>query len=186
MAAAAEDDALAPVTLRPFTPVDWPRLLKWLRDPAVERWWGSPSSSEAGIRLVLETTSALGRMIEVAGRPVGYTHAIDAACWGEQLPDVLPQWTWDVDIFIGEPEFRGRHVGEAALDLLADEVFSTTFAMALSVFVSVRNESAVRAYERAGFKWVTVWEDSVAGPEWLMLRKRPTKNGGPPVGAEPP
>ena len=43
-----------------------------------------------------------------AARPVGYAHAIDAACWGEELPDVLPQWTWDVDIFIGEPEYRGR------------------------------------------------------------------------------
>lgn len=173
--AAADDNALAEVSLRPVTHQDWPQLIAWLRDPAVERWWGSPSSSEAGIRLVLETPSALGRIIEFAGRPVGYAHAIDASCWGEDLPDALPQWSWDVDLFIGEPEYRGRQIGEFALDLLADEVFSTTFAMALSVFVSVRNEAAVRAYERAGFKWATVWEDPVAGPEWLMLRQRPER-----------
>jgi len=174
--AATDESAIADVTLRPLTPEDWPLLRRWLHDPAVLRWFGSSSSSEAGILLVLETPSALGRVIEVGGHAVGYAHAIDAACWGEVLPDVLPQWTWDVDLFIGEPEYRGRHVGEAALGLLADEVFSTTFAMALSVFVSVRNEAAVRAYERAGFKWVTVWEHPVAGPEWLMLRERPPAN----------
>lgn len=166
------------VLLRAVAPEDWPLLLKWLRDPAVERWWGSPSSSEAGIRLVLETPAAIGRMIEVAGLPVGYAHAIDATCWGEELPEVLPPWTWDVDLFIGEPAFRGRNIGGAALDLLAAEVFGTTLAMALSVFVSVRNEAAVRAYERAGFNWVSVWEDPIAGPEWLMLRERPGAHAG--------
>lgn len=170
----AEEDALAKVSLSPVSPEDWPRLLGWLRDPAIERWWGSPSSSEAGIRLVLETPSALGRMIEFSGKTVGYAHAIDAACWGEELPELLPQWTWDIDLFIGDPDYRGHNVGEAALNLLAEEVFTTTFATALSVFVSVRNEAAVRAYERAGFKWVTVWEDPIAGPEWLLLRMRPS------------
>lgn len=171
--AAAETNATADVSLRAVTPEDWPLLRKWLHDPAVTRWLGSASSSEAGILLVLETPSALGRIVEVGGKPVGYAHAIDAACWGEELPDVLPQWTWDVELFIGEPDYRGRHVGEDALDLLAGEVFSTTFASALCVFVPVRNEAAVRAYERAGFKWVTVWEHPVEGPEWLMLRERP-------------
>lgn len=158
--------------LRPVTPGDWPLLMNWLRDPDVQRWWGRPSAVEAEIRLVLETPSAVGRIIEVNEKPVGYTHAIDATHWGEQLPDVLPEWTWDVDIVIAEHGFRGRNVGEAALDQLASEVFGSTFAMALSVFVSVRNEAAVRAYERAGFKWVTVWEDPVAGPQWLMIRER--------------
>ncbi len=160
------------VSLRPVTPADWPLLLKWLRDPDVQRWWGRPSAVEAEIRLVLETPSALGRIIEADGRPVGYTHAIDATHWGERLPDVLPEWTWDIDIVVAEAAYRGRHVGEEALNQLASEVFGSTFAMALSVFVSVRNEAAVRAYERAGFKWVTVWDDPVAGPEWLMIRER--------------
>lgn len=160
------------VALRSIAPDDWSLLSRWLRDPSVERWWGDPGSSEAGIRLVIETPSGVARMIQVDGRPVGYAHAIDATFWGEELPDSLPQWTWDVDLFVGDPQWRGRNIGERALDLLAAEVFQTTFAMALSVFVSVRNEAAVRAYERAGFRWVTVWEDPIEGPVWLMLRER--------------
>ncbi len=169
---AAQRDA-ASVTLRPVAPGDWTTLSRWIRDPVVARWWGSPSEAEAGIRLVLETAGGLARIVEAGGRAVGYIHAIDATLWGDDLPDSLPPWTWDVDLFIGEPEYRGRDVGVAALDLIAGEVFSTTLAMSLSVFVSVRNEAAVRAYERAGFQWETVWHDPLHGPVWLMLRHRP-------------
>lgn len=160
------------VTLRPVTHADWPQLTHWLRDPAVNRWWGHASDAEAAIRMILETPSAIGRMIEVSGAPVGYAHAIDATVWGDDLPDDLPDWTWDVDLFVAEARYRGVGVGNVALDLLAHEVFGSTFAMALCVFVSVKNEVAVRSYERAGYKWVRVWDDPIAGPVWLMLRHR--------------
>lgn len=171
------DDTALPnnVRLRPAGETDWPQLTRWLRDPAVQKWWGHAADAEAAIRLILETPSAMGRIIEVGDRPVGYTHAIEATFWGETLPDDLPDWTWDVDLFIAEAEYRGKGVGKQALELLADEVFGSTFAMALSVFVPVKNEAAVRSYEQAGFKWVSVWDDPIAGPVWLMLRQRPKK-----------
>lgn len=145
--------------------------------PEVERWWGSQSAAQAEIRLVFETRSALARIIEVGGQPIGYAHAIDATFWGESLPDGLPPGAWDVDVFVAAPEHRGRGIGGAALDLLAAEVFSTTLAVALSVFVSVRNEHAIRAYESAGFSWVQVWPDPIFGASWLMLRHRPRAGG---------
>jgi aminoglycoside 6'-N-acetyltransferase len=58
-------------------------------------------------------------------------------------------------------------------------VFATTLAPAISVFASVRNEAAVRAYESAGFRWVRVCQDVSTGPEWLMLMHRPER----PLGA---
>jgi aminoglycoside 6'-N-acetyltransferase len=87
----------------------------------------------------------------------------------------MPAGTWDVDLFIAEPGHRGCGAGERALELLAEEVFTTTLAPALAVFVSVRNEAAVRAYERAGFAWARVWEDPLLGPSWMMLRTRPRR-----------
>ena len=167
------DDKGPAVTLRPANNADWPLILSWLKMPEVERWWGSQSAAQAEIRLVFETSSALARIIEVGGEPIGYTHAIDATFWGEHLPEGLPPGAWDVEVFVAAPEHRGRGIGAAALDLLAKEVFSTTLAVALSVFVSVRNEHAVRAYESAGFAWVQVWDDPIFGASWLMLRQRP-------------
>ena len=71
-------------------------------------------------------------------------------------------------VLVGEP-----NVGKSSLlNQLAEEVFSTTFAVALSVFVSLANEPAIRAYERAGFQWQQVWEDPIHGPSWMMLRLR--------------
>lgn len=162
------------VSLRPVEAGDWPLIRGWIKRPDIERWWGSASAAEAEMRLVAETGPALGRIVLVSGEPVGYAHAIDAVHWGE-LPEGMPAGTWDVDIFIADPQHRGKGVGEAALNLLAAEVFATTFALSLSVFVSVANESAVRAYERAGFEWARVWEDPIVGPSWMMLRHRPAR-----------
>ncbi|MCB1513238.1 MAG: GNAT family N-acetyltransferase [Hyphomicrobiaceae bacterium] len=160
------------VALRPVEPRDWALVRAWVARPDIQSWWGNATAAEAEMRLVAETGPALARIVLVAGEAVGYAHAIDAAHWGSALPTGMPPGTWDADIFIAEPAHRGRGVGEAALNQLAEEVFSTTFAVALSVFVSLANEPAIRAYERAGFQWQQVWEDPIHGPSWMMLRLR--------------
>lgn len=160
------------VALRPLTRADEDLVERWIRQPDIQRWWGNAATAFAELQLARQSPSALCRMIEADGRPVGYAHAIDAALWGPALPEGLPAGTWDVDLFIAEPDARGRGVGQAALRLLVEEVLTTTLAVAVSVFVSVRNEAAVRAYEKAGFRWVRIWEDPVFGPMWLMLRER--------------
>ncbi|MGI9423542.1 MAG: GNAT family N-acetyltransferase, partial [Hyphomicrobiaceae bacterium] len=104
---------------------------------------------------------------------VGYGHAVDASLWGDDLPDDLAPGTWDLDIFIAEPAYRGRGIGSVALEMLRDEVFSTTLAIAVSVFPSVENEPAVRAYEKIGFTWKRIWDDPVYGPSWFMVYDRP-------------
>lgn len=167
------DKKASDVHLRPVEAGDWALIRAWIQRPDIQRWWGSGAAAEAEMRLVAETGPALARVVLVQGAPVGYAHAIDAAHWGGALPEGMPAGTWDADIFIAEPSARGRGVGERALRLLADEVFTTTFAMAMAVFVSVANEPAIRAYERAGFQWARVWEDPIFGPSWMMLLPRP-------------
>ncbi len=161
------------ITLRPVTPADWSTIRQWIARPDIQRWWGNLAAAEAEVRMALEAQTAVCRMILADGEAIGYAHAIDASTWGSELPQGMPAGTWDADLFIASPGHRGKGLGQVALDILADEVFSTTLALAISVFVSVRNEAAVRAYERAGFAWVRVWEDPIIGPSWLMLRQRP-------------
>ncbi len=160
------------VTLRPLARPDEPLIEAWIKRPEIQRWWGNAASAFAEVRLAQESPSALCRIILVDGTPAGYAHAIDAALWGSTLPEGIPAGTWDLDLFIAEPAHRGRGAGQAALKQLAAEVFSTTLAVAVCVFVSVRNEAAVRVYEKAGFQWVRIWEDPIFGPMWLMLRDR--------------
>ncbi len=170
----AQPVPIAPaVLLRPVARTDEALIEAWIRQPDIQRWWGDAASAFAEVRLALSSPSALCRIIQVDGRAAGYGHAIDAALWGSHLPQGLPAGTWDLDLFIAEPATRGRGAGEAALRLLTAEVFSTTLAVAVSVFTSVKNEAAVRVYEKAGFRWVRILEDPIFGPVWMMLLHRP-------------
>ena len=163
------------VQLRPATRADWPLIRKWLARPDIQRWWGPQASTEAEVLMAMDSTHAICRIIEVDGEPVGYAHAVDASLWGESLPDDLVPGTWDLDIFIAAESHRGKGIGETALRLLKDEVFATTLAVAVCVFASIENEAAVRAYEKAGFRWRRVWHDPISGPEWFMIAERPTR-----------
>ena len=161
-----------PVSLRPLLRADEALIERWIKQPEIQRWWGDAASAFAEVRLAQESPSAICRIVTVNGEPAGYGHAIDAGLWGHSLPEGLKPGTWDVDLFIAEPAARGRGAGEMALRALVDEVFATTMALAVSVFVSVRNEAAVRIYEKAGFHWVRIWEDPVFGPMWMLVRER--------------
>ena len=163
------------VRLRPATEVDWPQIRAWLGRPDIERWWGPKASSEATVILALGSTHALCRIIACEGEAVGYAHAVDATLWGEKLPDELVPGTWDIDLFIASPAHRNRGVGARALELIRDEVFATTLAVQVCVFASLANERAVRAYEKAGFRWRRVWHDGAAGPSWFMTAERPPR-----------
>ncbi|MDX2308624.1 MAG: GNAT family N-acetyltransferase [Hyphomicrobium sp.] len=169
----ADDETRPAVRLRPLDGHGDRSLVRsWLRRPDIEAWWGPISATDAEVSIALASSTAICRMVVVDDVPVGYCHAIDAQVWGDSLPDELEPGTWDLDIFIASETHRGRGVGPQALSLLKDEVFSTTLAVAVCVFASVRNEAAVRAYERAGFKWQRIWHDGVMGPSWFMTARR--------------
>jgi aminoglycoside 6'-N-acetyltransferase len=147
-------------------------IRRWLARPDIQDWWGPVSQTEAEVTVALDSPSAICRIIEMDGTPIGYAHAVDAATWGEELPEDLEPGTWDLDLFIAAEEQRGIGAGAAALELLKSEVFATTLAIAVCVFPSIRNERAVRAYEKAGFRWKRIWNDPQMGPSWFMVSAR--------------
>jgi aminoglycoside 6'-N-acetyltransferase len=163
------------VTLRPATPEDRFRIRRWLAEPGIQAWWGNAASAEAEINLTMSSEAALCRIIVCGGAPIGYAHAVEIGLWGEARPEDVAAGTWDMDLFIASNEHRGRGLGAAALSLLTEEVFATTLAVACCSVVSIRNEAAVRACERADFRWRRICHDPLLGPSWLMLKERPTQ-----------
>lgn len=161
------------VRLRPARMTDWDMIGRWLAMPDIEAWWGPRAATEAEVRIALGSGHAICRIIEAEGQPVGYAHAVDATLWGADLPQDLQPGTWDLDLFIAGREHRGKGIGASALALLKQEVFASTLALAVCVFPSVRNEAAVRAYEKAGFRWQRIWDDPQMGPSWFMIAERP-------------
>jgi aminoglycoside 6'-N-acetyltransferase len=163
------------ISLRPATAADRFMLRRWLSDPAIETLWGNSASAEAEITLAMESPSAICRIIECNGKPAGYGHAVDASLWGETLPPDIPPGCWDIDLFIGVAEHRATDVEQRALVAIANEVFATTLAVACCTFVSIKNESLVRTYERAGFRWTKIWTDPILGPCWVLIKERPLR-----------
>jgi RimJ/RimL family protein N-acetyltransferase len=161
------------VSLRPATKADNALIRQWLHSADIEAWWGPASATFAEVTIAMQSGDALCRIIECDGEPVGYCHAIDASAWGEALPDDLEPGTWDLDIFVASERHRGTGIGQTALAALKQEVFETTLAVAVCVFPSIRNERAVRAYEKAGFTWRQIWNDPHLGHSWFMVADRP-------------
>lgn len=160
------------VRLRAATRTDWDLVRAWLARPDIQDWWGPVSATEAEVNMAFGSQHALVRIIEAGAEPVGYAQAVDATLWGESLPQELEPGTWELDLFIASEEHRGKGVGQLALAQLKDEVFASTLAVAVCVFPSVRNERAVRAYEKAGFHWKRIWKDPFQGPSWFMVAER--------------
>ena len=161
------------IALRHASSQDRFLIRRWLADQQLHHRHRIAASTEAEITLVLTSAASLPRIIERDGEPVGYAYAVETASWAEQSPDGVPAGAWTVDYLVAPAATGIGEIAGVALALLAEEVFTTTLAVACAAVVPVTNETAARAYEHAGFRWQRIWPDRLLGPSWLMLKERP-------------
>jgi aminoglycoside 6'-N-acetyltransferase len=150
------------VALEAFDPVrDSDRLLRWLAQPHVAKWWGDPARAMEHARQCVPESHAL---IVADRAPVGYL------CWQEppeeeleaaDLTD-LPSALADIDILVGEPELLGQGIGSRALELLLSRLRRESSVAFAGLGTSVSNTNAIRCYEKAGFRLFREFRD----PEW--------------------
>ncbi len=161
------------ITLSPLRSADWDQVRTWLQQAEIQAWWGGLAAAEAEIAIAAESPSAICRLILRDDSPIGYGHALDTDLVRDARTEGLPAGTYVATLFIADPAHRKRGAGEAALAALTHEVFTSTLAPAAATIVPVRYEPAVRAAERAGYRWIGVRNDGASGQSWLMLRERP-------------
>jgi len=170
--------AMRRVGLEPFDPrLHSERLLGWLRQPHVARWWGSTQQAMDHATRSVPGTQAL---IVADGIPVGYL------CWQKParqeleaagLTD-LPDELVDIDILIGEPDLVGQGVGSQALQLLLAQLRRESAVAFAGLGTSVSNVRAVRAYERAGFRLFREFQDPEWGPCTYLIADVRGEQGG--------
>jgi len=140
---------------------DADRLLAWLAQPHVARWWGDAGRAMRHARECAPESHAL---IVADEAPVGYL------CWGrlsaEELAEAdlggLAGGLVDVDILIGEPALVGRGVGSRALELLLERLREDPSVSLAGLGTSASNAHAIRCFEKAGFRLHREFQD----PEW--------------------
>ena len=166
----------APITFRPLGATDLPLLDRWLRNPAVARWWDVPSDYAAVVAKYTPRTEGRSPtrpfLILHAGTPVGYIQTHRPAAYPDYAaaigagPDAA-----SIDVFIGEDGYRWRGVGSRAIRaFLRAIVFADPAVTHCLIDPHPDNVVALRAYERAGFRHLRRVADDGSGNPCVVLR----------------
>jgi len=156
------------ISFTPFAPAHIPLLSRWLMAPHVHPWWNpeiewTPGRVEERYLPRCSPESRIkAYVILLNGRPIGYIQHYDChKVTRQDKPANLPESLAAFDMLIGEKEHTGRGIGSQALKLFL-EIYSDPHYEYTFVDPDSKNIAAVRAYEKAGFKWQDTY----------MLRKR--------------
>lgn len=150
------------VTYRPATGADAALLASWHADPDVSRYWDGRSYDEAEVLDRLRRPDVDAWIVEEDGRPVGYVQS----WWEEDEPR-----RGGLDGFL-VPGARGRGIMPAAARALAERLLGEGWE-SVTVDPYAWNESAVRAWGRAGFVEVSRHPaDEEHTAEWVLMRFR--------------
>jgi aminoglycoside 6'-N-acetyltransferase len=139
----------------------------------VVEWWEGPGCALDDVRrhylpLIAGSNDATPYLICCDGAPIGYiqSYAVRPGAWG--LSDV--EGGIGLDLFIGEPRYLHRGLGSDILRQFAGMAFRDTSILACFIDPSPRNRIAVRAFEKAGFRYVADAADPENGQRLRIMR----------------
>ena len=172
-------DALDPARIgfRRMAMDDLPLLHRWLQMPHVlEWWWGGVAPTPEAIAekygpRILDEEATDPYLILHAGQPIGYIQTYRIRDYPEYAAAVgAGEEAAGVDLFIGEAEYLHRGLGSHILRrFLRDIVFAPEDIASCIIGPSEANRIAIRAYEKAGFRYYkTIPSENEPTPESLM------------------
>ena len=146
--------------IRPATENDADMLVAWHADPDVSRFWDDHTFTGEEMVQRLQRERVDSFIVEADGAPVGYVQA----WWDEDSPE-----QGGIDMLL-IPEARGRGLGPDAARALARHLREDRGWARVTVDPYLWNESAIRAWRRAGFVDVaTRPADDEHPAAWLLL-----------------
>jgi len=148
---------------------------RWLNAPHVARWWHGEDTSLRGIEekyfpRIEDREPVEPYLILHDGEPIGYIQAYPVSHDEEYARLVGVEDSVGVDMFIGEEEYLYRGLGGGILRrFLAEVVFRDEGVRVCVIGPEPRNVAAIRAYEKAGFRFFkTIRVPGEPEPEHLM------------------
>lgn len=133
------------VSLRPVTAGDVPALADFFAIPEVAEWW--PGENSARLRAALEDEDAVGLVIELDRRFIGYAQYFE-----ETDPNYRHAM---IDIAL-HPDWCNRGMGTDALRALARHLFEDRGHHRIMIDPAVVNARAIASYRKVGFRDVGV------------------------------
>jgi aminoglycoside 6'-N-acetyltransferase len=143
--------------VRPAVEDDADLLARWHDDPEVARYWDEERFTREEMRERLLRVDVDAFVVEENGNPVGYLQAWRAGDDG------------GIDMFL-IPSARGRALGPDAARAFARHLADERRWSRITVDPYLWNETAVRAWRRAGFRDVEEREpDAEHTARWLLM-----------------
>jgi aminoglycoside 6'-N-acetyltransferase len=157
---------------------DLPLLNKWHNEPHVKQWYDKDedlTSLESVVKKYAPYINAKeptqGYIIFYENKPIGYvqTYLIkDYPKYANYLG--LAEQAAGIDLFIGDSSYLHKGLGPEVIKIfLSKFVFNNPDIESCIVGPEPKNTSAIRAYEKAGFKYLkTIQLPNEPEPEYLM------------------
>lgn len=149
------------IAFRPLCMDDLPRVSGWLAAGPARRWFARRDMTYEEVAdhfgpIIRGERPTLGYIVIYAGEPAGYVQTY-------RLRDHPRYWralqvepgAAGLDLFIGREDLLYRGLGAAvARRFLREVVFGATDASTCVVGPDPQNRAAIRAYEKAGFRYL--------------------------------
>jgi aminoglycoside 6'-N-acetyltransferase len=149
----------AHVALRPLVEADAPVLRAILATPKVSRWW----AAEEDPTWPFEANSTVHRFAVHQGRHQGISdEVIGMVQYWEEADPVYRHAS--VDIFL-DPRVHGQGLGTDAVRTLVRHLLEDVGHHRVTIDPAVANASAIRCYEKVGFRRVGVMRRYERSPE---------------------
>lgn len=143
-------------TLRRTGVADVDRLVAWHADPDVSAYWDGETFTRAKMKERLARGGVEAWIVEESGEPVGYIQVHEAG----------------LDMFL-IPSARGRGLGPDAARAMTEHLLNERGRERVTVDPYAWNDSAVRAWERAGFVEISRHDaDEEHTAPWILMEFR--------------
>ena len=145
------------LVLRPIELPDADAILRILRDPTVERWWGAYDEAKVASEFFEgPDEDVVVYLIVVDGEIAGLIQ------YGEETDPMYRHAGIDISVI---ESFQGRGIGPLAIRMLARHLFTERAHHRLTIDPAASNRNAIRAYEAVGFRSVGVMRKYERGPD---------------------
>jgi aminoglycoside 6'-N-acetyltransferase len=171
---------------------DFPLMQRWLNTPHVLEWWDKPGPTleqveEKYLPRILGEEKTDDYVILENGREIGFiqTYIISDHPDYAAFVDVEEQAA-GIDLFIGEPDRVHLGLGPRLLRaFMRTVVFARLDVESVIIGPAMSNASAIRAYEKAGFRYLkTIVVPDEDEPERLLRIWRSELMGSSDVASE--
>ncbi len=172
------------ITFRQFTAADIPLMHRWLNNPQVALWYKEGGTGYPSFEYVKEkwTRKIQGKargepfLMQCQNTTIGYIQRDMKEQPEEIQRHAMNAHFASIDLCIGEDEYRHQGLGAVIiLEFLREYVFNFYKVDICVIDPEPDNKIAIRAYEKAGFRYYTIiWNPVEKVHAYLMKVERNT------------